>query len=123
MVIVTEKKSIKQEGSTYTEWEIPWKKAFEVFKMLSMRRDFSFYERGFGRTSVGDRPRSPLGDQPIVELKISGNDLFIYGKQTGYIIFGSQVDRIIRTRFEPSALERMTLFFSPSKELVFDWGN
>jgi hypothetical protein len=54
-------------------------------------------------------------------LEISGNNLFIYGKQTGYIIFGNQVARVVREHFESFKIEKITLLFSPYKELEFSW--
>jgi hypothetical protein len=86
MIIVTEKTS-KQEAGNNSEWDITWKEALGVFKILSGRRDITFHEVG--------PDKNPLGNQPITGLKVSGNDLFIYGKQTGYIVFGSQVSHVL----------------------------
>jgi hypothetical protein len=113
MIIVTEKKIPKQEAGKNSTWDITWKEALGVFRTLSGRKDIVFFEVG--------PDRDPLGDQPITGLKISGNDLFIYGKQTGYIIFGSQVRRVIREHFESYKAEKITLLFSPYKELEFNW--
>jgi hypothetical protein len=87
-----------------------------VFKILSGRKGIIFREIG--------RARSPLGNQPIIGLKVSGNDVCIYGKQTGYIIFGGQVSRVIRRSIalsETDRSERMTLLFSPYLELEIGW--
>jgi hypothetical protein len=113
MIIVTEKKTSKQEAGNNSRWDITWKEALGVFGTLSARRDIAFFEVG--------PDQKPLGNQPITGLKVSGNDLFIYGVQTGYIIFGSQVRRIIREHFESYKREELTLLFSPYKELEFSW--
>jgi hypothetical protein len=117
MIIITEKKLRKAEGSSTIggnrSWDIAWKDALGVFKILSNRRDISFEEIG------PDRP--PLGNQPILGLKISGNDLVVYGKETGYIIFGNQVARIVRRHFESPKVETITILFSSGKELKLGW--
>jgi hypothetical protein len=118
MIIISEKKTPKHEAGKNSEWDIAWKDALDVFKTLSKRRDIGFLERG--------HDRSPLGDQPITGFKISGNNLFVLGQQTGYIIFGNQVKRVIRRHIESSKLkwfrmEEITLLFSPHKELEFSW--
>jgi hypothetical protein len=95
----------KQQAGKDSTWDITWKDALGVFKALSGRKGVTFYEVG------PDRP--PLGDQPITGLKVSGNDLFIYGKQAGYIIFGSQVRRVVREHFESSRIEKYLYFFLP----------
>jgi hypothetical protein len=115
MIIVTEKKTSKQEAGNNSEWDITWKEALGVFKTLAGRRDLTFFEVGIDQ--------NPLGNQPITGLKISGNDLFIYGNQTGYIVLGNQVKRIIREHFESYKTEKITLLFSPYKELGFNWKN
>jgi hypothetical protein len=117
MIIVTEKKS-KQETGDNSKWDITWKEALGVFKTLSGRKDITFHDVG--------PDRSPLGNQPITGLKISGNNLFIYGNQTGYIVFGSQVKRVIRSHFKLSktgGVEIMTLLFFPYMELEIGWNS
>jgi hypothetical protein len=103
----------KQQAGKDSTWDITWKEALGVFKTLSGRKGVTFHEVGIDQ--------NPLGNQPIMGLKISGNDLYIYGNQTGYIVFGSQVKRIIRRHFESSKIEEITLLFSPYKELEFNW--
>jgi hypothetical protein len=115
MIIATEKKTAKKEAGDNSRWDITWNEVLGAFKILSGRRGITFYEVG--------PDRNPLGDQPITGLKVSGNDLFILGKQTGYVIFGSQVKRVIRERFESSGIEKATLLFYPYKELEFSWTN
>jgi hypothetical protein len=115
MLIVTEKKTPKNEAGNNSQWDITWKEALGVFKVLSGHKGVTFFEVG--------PDRNPLGNQPITGLKVSGNDLFIYGNQTGYIIFGGQVKRVTREHFESSKIEEMTLLFYPYKELEFTWTN
>jgi hypothetical protein len=115
MVIITEKETPKNEADNNSKWDITWKEALGVFKVLSGHKGVTFFEVG--------PDHNPLGNQPITGLKVSGNDLFIYGNQTGYIIFGSQVKRVIREHFESSKIEEMTLLFYPYKELEFSWTN
>jgi hypothetical protein len=115
MVVITENKTPKNEAGNNSKWDITWKEALGVFKALSGRKGVTFFEVG--------PDRNPLGNQPIAGFNVHGPDLFIYGNQTGYIIFGSQVKRVIREHFESSKLEEMTLLFSPYKELEFTWTN
>jgi hypothetical protein len=115
MIIVTEKKIPKKESGNNSKWDITWNEALKIFKTLSGRRDITFFEVG--------PDRNPLGDQPITGLEVSRNNLFIYGKQTGYIIFGGQVKRIVREHLESRGIEKITLLFSPYKELEFNWKN
>jgi hypothetical protein len=115
MAVITEKKTPKNEAGNDSVWNITWKNALKVFKTLSERKDITFFEVG--------PDRNPLGNQPITGLKVSGNDLFIYGNQTGYIIFGNQVKRVTREHLESSKIEEMTLLFYPYKELEFTWTN
>jgi hypothetical protein len=112
MIILTENNSPKKEAGSNPEWDLTWKEALGVLKVLSGRNDIRFYEIGHPFL---------LGDPLIAGLKISGNDLFIYGKQTGYIIFGDRVKRVIRKHIEARRLEKMTLLFFPYKELEFSW--
>jgi hypothetical protein len=116
MIIITENKaSSKQEAGNNSKWDITWKEALGVFKALSARGGVNFFEVG--------PDRNPLGDQPITGFKISGNNLYISGIQTGYIIFGYKVKRVIREHFESSKIEEITLLFFPYKELKFTWTN
>jgi hypothetical protein len=118
MIVLTEKKnkgSPKKEAGNNAQWDISWKEALGVFKTLSGRKDITFFEVG--------PDRNPLGNQPITGLKISGNDLYIYGNQTGYIIIGTQVRRVVREHFESQKVEKISLLFSPYKELEVSWKN
>jgi hypothetical protein len=112
MIIVTEEKMARHESGD-SEWDITWKAALDAFKAISANNGITFFEVG------PDIP--PLGKQPITGLKVSGNDLYIIGKQTGYIVFGSQVKRVVRRHFGSSRLERITLLFSAYKELEINW--
>jgi hypothetical protein len=115
MVIITEnkKKTPKNEAGNRSQWDITWGDALRVFETISGHRGITFYEVG--------PDRNPLGNQPITGLKISGGDLFIYGTQTGYIVLGKQVKRIIRDHSESSRIEKIIMLFSPYKELEFTW--
>jgi hypothetical protein len=116
VVILFEKSTAKREADRNTQWDISWRAALAVFKTLSVRKDIIFWEVG--------PDRSPLGNQPIIGLKVSGNDVYIYGKQTGYIIFGGQVSRVIRKHLEVAKFdvtETISLLFSPYKELEISW--
>jgi hypothetical protein len=115
MIIVTERKTPKQEAGNISERDITWKEVLGIANALSGRKGVDFLEVG------SDRP--PLGNQPIVGLKAFGSDLLIYGKQTGYVIFGNQVKRVVLRHFEPSKAEGMVFLFSPYKELALDWTN
>jgi hypothetical protein len=112
MLIVTEKKIPKKEASNNSEWDITWKEALGVFKALSGQK-ITFWDADFDR--------KPLGKQPITGLKIQGNDLHIYGTQTGYIIFGDKVSRVVRTHHDSPKVEKMTLIFSPYRALELSW--
>jgi hypothetical protein len=113
MIVVTEKKTSKKEAGNRSRWDITWRDALRVFETISGHRDITFYEVG--------PDRNPLGNQPITGLKISGSDLFIYGTQTGYIVLGKEVKRIIRDHSDSSRTEKISLLFSPYKELEFSW--
>jgi hypothetical protein len=113
MIIVTEKKTPKKEAGNNSEWDITWKEALGVFKILSGNKGITFFEVG------PDRP--PLGGQTIRGLTTSGKDLFIYGNETGYIIFGNRVARIVRSHFESSKTEEMSLILHSGKEFQFTW--
>jgi hypothetical protein len=115
MVIFIEK-SPKREAGSDSEWDITWKDALGVFKLLLRRNDIRFFEVGPDRSPLGSN-QSKVG----IRASANNNDLFIHGKQTGYIIFGSQVKRIIRRHYESSGVEEMVFLFSPYKELVLRW--
>jgi hypothetical protein len=117
MIIVQENKMPRPEDVKSTLWDITWKDALKVFKMLSGRTDVEFFEPCANH-------HYPLGNQPITGFKISGDDLYIYGKQVGYIIFGRYVKRVTREHFESAGfeVERMTMLFNnPQKTLMFKW--
>lgn len=115
MIIVKENKTPKREAGSNSQWDISWKDALGVFKAISKRNDITFFEVG--------PDRNPLGNQPILGLTIYGFDLVIQGRQTGYIVFGSQVKRVVREHFEKSGSETIRLLFSPYKELEIGWSN
>jgi hypothetical protein len=115
------KPQMKEAGSPTANdyrWDITWKEALGVFKVLSGRRDIVFYEAG--------PDCNPLGNQTITGLKVFGNDLYIYGNQTGYIVFGSQARRVIREhtkKWGSKVMDTLTILFKPYKELMLGCEN
>jgi hypothetical protein len=116
MIILTENKSKrlpKKEAGNNSKWDITWKEALGVFKVLANRKNIAFFEVG--------PDRNPLGDQEITDFRISGNNLYIYGQQTGYIIFGNRVTRVVREHSTSLNSELLTVLLGPYKELLFSW--
>jgi hypothetical protein len=115
MIIVKEKIEQKEAKNDDVWWDITWKDALKVFNMLSGRRDVKIYDLNL--------ERSPLGDQPILGFKVSGNDLFICGSRTGYVVFGIHIDHVVRSRHDIFGYEYMEIYFKSSKrdELKITW--